>query len=125
MIVKVPVSVGELLDKITILEIKKEKIKDEKKLSYITKEYNLLNKIALKVDENYVKNINYKKLKKINSFLWEIEDGKRQHEKDKKFDEKFIYLARQVYLNNDERARLKRLINKKYDSEIFEVKSYK
>jgi hypothetical protein len=125
MILKVPVSVGELLDKITILEIKKEKIKDEKKLSYITKEYNLLNKIALKVDENYVKNINYKKLKKINSFLWEIEDGKRQHEKDKKFDEKFIYLARQVYLNNDERARLKRLINKKYDSEIFEVKSYK
>jgi hypothetical protein len=122
--VKIPVSIGELFDKITILEIKSNRISDTKKLFYVNKEYNLLNKIALKVDQNYSKNLNYKKLKKINDFLWDIEDGKRQHEKDQKFDKKFIYLARQVYLNNDERARIKLSINKKYNSQIVEVKSH-
>lgn len=122
---KIPVSIGELFDKITILEIKSSRISDTKKLFFVKKEYDLLNKIALKIDQNYSKNSNYKKLKKINEFLWDIEDGKRQHEKDQKFDKKFIYLARQVYLNNDERARIKLAINKKYNSEIVEVKSYK
>lgn len=123
--VKIPVSIGELFDKITILEIKSNRISDTKKLFFVKKEYDLLNKIALKIDQNYSKNSNYKKLKKINEFLWDIEDGKRQHEKDQNFDKKFIYLARQVYLNNDERARIKLAINKKYNSEIVEVKSYK
>ena len=123
--IKIPVSIGELFDKITILEIKSNRISDTKKLFFVKKEYDLLNKIALKIDQNYSKNSNYKKLKKINEFLWDIEDGKRQHEKDQNFDKKFIYLARQVYLNNDERARIKLAINKKYNSEIVEVKSYK
>ena len=109
----VEISVGELLDKISILEIKKEKIKSEEKLKFINEEYN-----ALKV--NFDKNINsneslnnlYKKLKDINSKLWVIEDEKRKCEKNSDFGENFIQLSRNVYINNDKRAKIKSDINK-------------
>ena len=123
--IKIPVSVGELFDKITILDIKRERITEANKQIIILKEYILLRKIALKLDEKFEKNSDYKKLRKINDFLWDIEDGKRAHEKSKKFGSKFIYLARQVYIMNDERASLKKAINKKYKSGIVEEKSHK
>ena len=123
--IKVPVSVGELFDKITILDIKRENITQPDKHLIILKEYNLLRKIALKIDENFEKDTHYKKLRKINAFLWEVEDAKRAHERAKDFGEKFIYWARQVYIKNDERAKIKKAINKKYNSEIEEVKSHK
>jgi hypothetical protein len=123
--IKIPISVGELFDKITILDIKRDKISEPNKHLIITKEYNLLKKIALKLDENFEKKISYKNLKNINFFLWEVEDAKRAHERDKDFGEKFIYWARQVYIKNDERAKIKQAINKKYNSEIEEIKSHK
>lgn len=123
--IKIPVSVGELFDKITILDIKREKITEADKQLIILKEYNLLRKIALKLDEKFDKTSQYKKLKKINDYLWDIEDGKRAHERAKDFGEKFVHLAREVYIKNDERAKIKKAINKKYKSEIEEVKSHK
>ena len=123
--IKIPVSVGELLDKITILDIKRERITEANKQIIILKEYILLRKIALKLDEKFEKNSDYKKLRKINDFLWDIEDGKRAHERAKDFGENFIHLAREVYIKNDERAKIKKSINKKYKSEIEEVKSHK
>jgi hypothetical protein len=123
--IKIPVSVGELFDKITILDIKREKITEADKQLIILKEYNLLRKIALKLDEKFDKKSGYKKLKKINFYLWDIEDGKRAHERAKDFGEKFVFLAREVYIKNDERAKIKKAINKKYKSEIEEVKSHK
>ena len=101
----VEVSVGELLDKISILEIKKEKIKDPNKLEFINKEHlilkNQLDK-SVKKDEKLEKL--FQSLKEINAKLWVIEDEKRQCEKDKKFDEKFIKLSRDVHFFNDDRA---------------------
>ena len=123
--IKIPVSVGELFDKITILDIKRERITEANKQIIILKEYILLRKIALKLDEKFEKNSDYKKLRKINDFLWDIEDGKRAHERAKDFGESFIHLAREVYIKNDERAKIKKSINKKYKSEIEEVKSHK
>jgi hypothetical protein len=123
--IKIPVSVGELFDKITILDIKREKITEVDKQKIILKEYILLRKIALKLDENFNKKSEYKKLRKINDYLWGVEDGKRAHERDKDFGEKFVFLAREVYIKNDERAKIKKAINKKYKSEIEEVKSHK
>lgn len=123
--IKVPISVGELFDKITILDIKREKITEADKQLIILKEYNLLRKIALKLDEKFDKTSQYKTLKKINTYLWDIEDGKRAHERKKDFGEKFIFLAREVYIKNDHRAKVKKNINKKYKSEIEEVKSHK
>jgi hypothetical protein len=123
--IKIPVSVGELFDKITILDIKRERITEANKQIIILKEYILLRKIALKLDEKFEKNSDYKKLRKINDFLWDIEDGKRAHERAKDFGENFIHLAREVYIKNDERAKIKKSINKKYKSEIEEVKSHK
>lgn len=123
--IKVPISVGELFDKITILDIKREKITEADKQLIILKEYNLLRKIALKLDDHFEIDFHYKKLKKINEHLWYIEEQKREHEKRKLFDKKFIFLAREVYIKNDERAKIKKSINKKYNSEIEEVKSHK
>jgi hypothetical protein len=123
--IRIPVSVGELFDKITILEIKREKITEADKQKIILKEYILLRKIALKLDENFDKKSQYKKLRKINDYLWGVEDGKRTHERVKDFGEKFVFLAREVYIKNDERAKIKKAINKKYKSEIEEVKSHK
>ena len=119
------ISAGELFDKITILEIKKEKISNKEKLVDVEKELNSLNDTVGKFipDQNNIsKHIN--DLKEINLKLWDIEDGKRAAEKEKKFDDKFIELARNVYKLNDERAKIKLAINMALGSNIKEVKSY-
>ncbi len=125
MSVKIPVSIGELFDKVSILENKAVQIKDTKKLENIRKEYLLLRKLALKLDQRFEKDTHYKKLKKINQALWDIEEGKRECERKKDFGSTFVHLARQVYIQNDNRAKAKRAINKKYGSDIIEEKSYK
>ena len=121
----VEVSVGELLDKISILEIKQEKIKDPNKLKFIEDEYSIL-KEQLDANVKSTSEINelYKSLKEINSKLWVIEDDKRLCEKEKKFDEKFIKLSRDVHFLNDERARVKLEINTLMNSNIKEIKEY-
>ena len=121
----VEVSVGELLDKITILEIKKEKIKDSEKLKFINSEYDVLKE---QLDKN-VKNDErlkkfFKSLKEINSKLWIIEDDKRMCEKNSDFGENFIKLSRDVHFLNDERAKIKLEINNLTGSQIKEVKEY-
>ena len=119
------ISAGELFDKITILEIKKEKISNKEKLVDIEKEINSLNDTVEKFipDQSKIsKHIN--NLKEINLKLWDIEDSKRAAEKEKKFDDKFIELARNVYKLNDERAKIKLAINISLGSNIKEVKSY-
>lgn len=121
---RIPISIGELFDKISILEIKQQKIQDKQKLKNIQKEYKLLTDIAIDFSIN-LKNSNYIKLKKVNEILWEVEEYKRKFEILKKFDDEFIHLARQVYLQNDKRAKIKKAINIKYGSEIIEEKSYK
>ena len=119
------ISVGELIDKITILEIKKEKISNKEKLVEVNKELNSLNETLKKTINDESKIINFKNdLKNINLKLWDIEDGKRSAEKNNKFDEKFIELARNVYKFNDERAKIKLAINNALGSNIKEVKSY-
>jgi hypothetical protein len=123
--IKIPVSVGELFDKISILDNKRLEITQADKVKNILKELNMLRKIALKLDENFEKDSDYKKLAKINRSLWFIEEGKRQCERNKDFGEVFIQLARKVYMENDKRAKVKRAINKKYGSDIVEEKSYK
>ena len=121
----VPISVGELFDKISILEIKKLMIKDEKKLIDIKFELKELKNITKKRNLTSKENKNqYKKLLDINKKLWIIEDKKRRHEKLKNFDEKFILLARKVYLLNDKRAYIKNNINILSGSKIKEAKSY-
>ena len=119
------VSVGELLDKISILEIKQKNIKDEQKIKIISKELESLNYI-LKKDVHITDEIKslYEDLKKINIKLWNIEDGKRDCERNGDFGEKFIQLARSVYIENDQRAKIKNKINKISGSNISEVKSY-
>ncbi len=120
------ISAGELIDKITILEIKKEKISNKEKLIEVNKELISLNetlKKTIKNDESKI--LSFKNdLKNINLKLWDIEDGKRSAEKNNKFDEKFIQLARNVYKFNDERAKIKLAINNALGSNIKEVKSY-
>ena len=119
------ISAGELIDKITILEIKKEKISNKEKLVEVNKELNSLNETFKKSINDENKIINFKNdLKNINLKLWDIEDGKRSAEKNNKFDEKFIELARSVYKFNDERAKIKLAINNALGSNIKEVKSY-
>tara|TARA_B100000676_G_C17689993_1_gene635830 strand:+ start:288 stop:686 length:399 start_codon:yes stop_codon:yes gene_type:complete len=119
------ISVGELLDKISILEIKQKNIKDEHKIKIISKELESLNN-SLKKDVNFTDEIKllYEDLKKINLKLWNIEDGKRDCERNGDFGEKFIQLARSVYIENDQRAKIKNKINKLSGSNIYEVKSY-
>ena len=119
------ISAGELIDKITILEIKKEKISNKEKLVEVNKELNSLNETLKKTINDKRKIINFKNdLKNINLKLWDIEDGKRSAEKNNQFDEKFIELARSVYKFNDERAKIKLAINTSLGSNIKEVKSY-
>jgi len=121
----VEVSVGELLDKISILEIKQDKIKDPDKLIFIKKEYSILKEqLDNKVKSNDEVNKLYKLLKEINSKLWVIEDDKRLCEKEKRFDERFIKLSRDVHFLNDERAKIKFEINTLTDSNIKEIKEY-
>ena len=121
----VEVSIGELLDKISILEIKKEKIKDSEKLKFINDEYTVLKdqldknvKSDQKIDELF------KSLKEINSKLWVIEDDKRMCEKNSDFGEKFIKLSRDVHFQNDSRAKIKLEINNHTGSKIKEIKEY-
>ena len=120
------ISAGELIDKITILEIKKEKISNKEKLIEVDKELVSLNETLKKSINDENKILSFKNdLKNINLKLWDIEDGKRSAEKNNKFDEKFIQLARNVYKFNDERAKIKLAINTALGSSIKEVKSYK
>ena len=119
------ISAGELLDKITILEIKREKIKDSEKLKNINKELSSLTKTSDEKipDKKRIENL-VSDLKKINLKLWDIEENKRRAEKEKKFDETFIQLSRDVYKSNDERAKIKLKINEILGSNIKEVKSH-
>ena len=119
----IPISIGELIDKITILEIKKENIRESEKLKNINKELESLKKILF--DTNLNININLiDKLKRVNCILWKIEDEIRIKENEKEFDNKFIKLARSVYKENDKRASIKKEINYKYNSELIEEKYY-
>ena len=121
----VEVSVGELLDKISILEIKQEKIKDPEKLKFINDEHSILKD---QLDNNFKSdeklNTLFQSLKDINAKLWVIEDDKRQHEKEKDFTEKFIKLSRDVHFLNDDRAKIKLEINNLTGSKIKEIKEY-
>ena len=121
----VEVSVGELLDKISILEIKQEKIKDPERLKFINDEHSILKDQQdnnVKSDEKL--NTLFQSLKDINAKLWVIEDDKRQYEKEKDFTEKFIKLSRDIHFLNDERAKIKLEINNHTGSKIKEIKSY-
>ena len=121
----VEVSVGELLDKISILEIKKEKIKDAEKLKFINNEHSILkNQLDENIKSDEKLNNLYQSLKEINSKLWVIEDDKRQCENDKDFGEKFIKLSRYVHFLNDDRAKIKLEINNHTGSTIKEIKEY-
>ena len=121
----VEVSVGELFDKISILEIKKDKVKDEEKLKYIVDEYNLLKEQMVdKVKLNEKLSGLFDTLKDINSKLWVIEDDKRLCEKNSDFGEKFIKLSRDVHFLNDKRASIKLEINNQTGSKIKEIKEY-
>ncbi len=121
----VEISIGELLDKISILEIKQEKIKDPEKLKYINNEYSVLkSQLEKNIKSNDKLNNLYQALKSINTQLWVIEDDKRQCEKDKNFGEKFIKLSRDVHFLNDDRAKIKLQINNLTGSEIKEIKEY-
>ena len=121
----VEVSVGELLDKISILEIKKEKIKDAEKLKFINNDHSILkNQLDENIKSDEKLNNLYQSLKEINSKLWVIEDDKRQCEKEKDFGEKFIKLSRDVHFLNDDRAKIKLEINNHTGSTIKEIKEY-
>ena len=122
---KVPISLGELIDKITILRIKLHKINSDEAQKNIRSELEKLEKVlnnTMAIDTN-LKNFEIK-LSNINQSLWDIEDQLREKEKEKQFDNKFISLARMVYFRNDERAKIKRMINKSFGSELVEEKSY-
>jgi len=116
-----PVSLGELYDRISILEIKMKHIGDSQKLINVTHEWEELRSVAI----NYpISDDLYFKLLEVNERIWDIEDGIRECERNKHFEERFKDLARGVYFNNDERSRIKKEINLKYGSEIIEEKSY-
>ena len=121
----VEVSIGELLDKISILEIKLEKIKDPEKLKFISDEHSVLKEQLEKnvKSDNKLKKL-FQLLKEINTKLWFIEDDKRQCEKEKDFNEKFIKLSRDVHFLNDNRAKIKLEINNHTGSKIKEIKEY-
>ena len=121
----IPISWGELFDKLTILQIKLENLQDKNALKNVKIEYDQLYIIYKK---NFLENEKAKffiiNLKKINEKLWDIEDEIREKERNKTFDEEFIKLAREVYITNDQRSQIKRNINETFDSKIIEEKSY-
>ena len=121
MLENVYISIGELWDKYSILEIKKKNIKEIEKNEIIQEEIKLLN---LKIGKYNLNDNLYIRLKAINEKLWQIEDRIREKEKKKEFDDEFIEIARSVYITNDERAKIKKSINIKFDSQLSEVKSY-
>lgn len=121
---EIEVSIGEIVDKLSILDIKKDNIVDETKLSNVKKEYLYLHEIVfsklnISYDDYYVR------LLEVNKSLWDIEDKIRDKERDKEFDSEFIELARSVYYTNDKRSEIKKEINLKYGSLFVEEKSYK
>ena len=124
--IKVEISYGELFDKISILEIKKSKLNNPDEIVKVKYELDLLlqelnnSKLNSSIISSLTKN-----LKEINLKLWNIEDKIREKERDKKFDEEFIELARNVYITNDKRAKIKNEINHRLNSRVFEIKSYK
>ena len=121
----IEISIGELLDKISILEIKQEKIKDSEKLKFINNEHSILkDQLKKNVKSDDKLNNLFNSLKEINAKLWVIEDDKRQCEKDKDFGEKFIKLSRDVHFLNDDRAKIKLEINNHTGSTIKEIKEY-
>jgi hypothetical protein len=121
----VEISVGELLDKISILKIKKEKIKDPEKLQFIDEEYNVLkNQLDNNINSNKKLDELFESLKEINSKLWVIEDEKRMCEKNSDFGEKFVKLSRDIHFLNDDRAKIKLEINTHTGSKIKEIKQY-
>ena len=121
----VEVSVGELLDKISILEIKKDKIKNPEKLEYILNELSILkDELKNNIKSNAKLDQLYQSLKIINARLWVIEDDKRKYEKEKDFTENFIKLSRDVHILNDDRAKIKLKINEHTGSKIKEIKEY-
>ena len=124
---KIEVSNGELLDKISILELKLLKIEDKEKLINIQKEFDVLNPLCVELFEKFGGQLqnHYLELARINGLLWDIEDWIRDCEREKRFDEEFIQLARSVYVTNDQRSEVKKLINKKTGSDLVEEKSYK
>lgn len=130
MTTSVPISIGELIDKISILKIKQERIKDHTKLTNINLEHDLLSRILKEITNSLAASQHPQlfglsvKLKNINMVIWDIEDNIRDHERYKNFGPTFIELARGVYHNNDERAAIKREINEFVGSTIVEEKSY-
>ena len=124
MLINTPISLGELVDKISILMIKKKNISDSIKLQHVNKELEFLQKTLKKyISEDEINDF-LLKLVNINSKLWDIEDDIRECERKKLFDQTFIDLARSVYFTNDERAKVKNDINKNFGSELVEIKSY-
>lgn len=125
MYVKIKISIGELVDKITILQIKKEMIVDDSKLKKVENELNHLQSTLTTISQKNDKlDQLMNQLKEINTKLWKIEDDIRLLEKEERFDNEFIELARAVYITNDERFEIKNAINFEFSSEIAEVKSY-
>ena len=124
MLINTPISLGELVDKISILIIKQKNINDETKLDHVKKELDFLQKTLMNYVQQEEINNYLENLININSKLWNIEDDIRECERKKLFDQTFIDLARSVYFTNDERAKVKNDINKAFGSELVEVKSY-
>ena len=121
---EIEVSIGEIVDKLTILQIKKENITDNEKLVNINKEYDYLFTVVENDLGISTESLDYLKLLSVNKELWVIEDNIRNKERQKEFDEEFIKLARDVYYTNDVRAKIKKEINLKYGSGFVEEKSY-
>ena len=124
MLINTPISLGELVDKISILIIKQKNITDETKLDHVKKELDFLQNTLMNYVQQEEINTYLENLININSKLWNIEDDIRECERKKLFDQSFIDLARSVYFTNDERAKVKNDINKTFGSELVEVKSY-
>ena len=124
MLINTPISLGELVDKISILIIKQKNITDETKLDHVKKELDFLQKTVMNYVQQEEINNYLENLININSKLWNIEDDIRECERKKLFDQTFIELARSVYFTNDQRAKVKNDINKTFGSELVEVKSY-
>jgi hypothetical protein len=122
--ISIPVSVGEMIDKLSILQVKKTKISDDNKLELVNKEFELLYNFSLEYLNDTEIEMIYHQLVEVNTNLWDIEDKLRVMESEQKFDSEFVKLARNVYFTNDERFRLKNEINSISNSEIREVKDY-
>jgi hypothetical protein len=122
--ISIPVSIGEMIDKLSILQVKKNKVKDKTKLEFIDKEFELLYNFSSEYLNNSKTELIYHQLVSVNTNLWEIEDELRIMEKEKNFGDEFVSFARKVYFTNDERFRLKNEINLITESEIREVKEY-